>query len=87
MPVIRPVSDLRNNFKQLSTILHAEDEPIFLTKNGVGDLVVMSMEHYERHMARMSLYQKLEVAEKEISSGAVGKDAFTVLASLKRNPS
>ena len=84
MPIIRPVSDLRNNFTQISTVLHAEDEPIFLTKNGVGDIVVMSIEHYEKQMARIDLYNKLETAETEIANGAKGKDAFELLRSLKR---
>jgi len=84
MPMIRPVSDLRNNFTQISSVLHSEDEPIFLTKNGVGDIVVMSIEHYEKQMAKIDLYGKLEKAEAEILNGAVGKDAFEFLKSLKR---
>jgi len=84
MPIIRPVSDLRNNFTHISSVLHSEDEPIFLTKNGVGDIVVMSIEHYEKRMAKIDLYEKLEKSEMEISNGAVGKDAFDLLKSLKR---
>ena len=82
MPVIRPISDLRNNFTMISETVHTEDEPVFLTKNGVGDMVVMSLEHYERQMARIDLYQKLYDAEKEIAAGAKGKDARTVLSAL-----
>jgi len=85
MPIIRPVSDLRNNFTHISSVLHSEDEPIFLTKNGVGDIVVMSIEHYEKQMAKIDLYGKLEKAEVEISNGAAGKDAFEFLKSLKRS--
>lgn len=84
MPMIRPVSDLRNNFTQISSVLHSEDEPIFLTKNGVGDIVVMSIEHYEKQMAKIDLYGKLEKAEAEILNGATGRDAFEFLKSLKR---
>ncbi|EUJ23187.1 type II toxin-antitoxin system Phd/YefM family antitoxin [Listeria grandensis] len=47
MPEIRPVSDLRNNFTDISKIVHERSEPIFLTKNGHGDMVVMSIETYE----------------------------------------
>jgi prevent-host-death family protein len=82
MPVIRPISDLRNNFTMISETVHSEDEPIFLTKNGVGDMVVMSLEHYEKQMARIELYQNLHDAETEIEKGAVGKDARTLLAAL-----
>ena len=84
MPVIRPVSDLRNNFTMISESVHSSDEPVFLTKNGVGDMVVMSLEHYERQMARIELYQKLQEAEAEIAAGAKGKDAREFLKSLKR---
>jgi prevent-host-death family protein len=59
MPIIRPISDLRNNFSAISETVHTNDEPIFLTKNGVGDMVVMSLEYYERQLAKIELYQKL----------------------------
>ena len=48
MPKIRPVSDLRNNFADISRFVHETAEPVFLTKNGYGDMVVMSMEAFER---------------------------------------
>ncbi len=81
MPIIRPVSDLRNNFSAISEMVHA-DEPVFLTKNGTGDMVVMSISHYERQLAKIELYQKLQEARVEIEDGAAGKDARTVLGSL-----
>ena len=83
MPNIRPISDLRNNFTEISQIVHEEDEPIFLTKNGVGDMVVMSITHYERNLARIDLYQKLETAEAQITNGASGVDYKVVLKKLK----
>jgi prevent-host-death family protein len=83
MPIIRPISDLRNHFSNISSTVHSEDQPIFLTKNGVGDMVVMSIEHYEKQFSRIELYQKLEQAELEIQLGAVGKNAISVLKSLK----
>ena len=49
MPNIRPVSDLRNNFAEITKEAQLSGEPIFLTKNGVGSLVVMSMESYEQN--------------------------------------
>ncbi len=84
MPVIRPVSDLRNNFTMISESVHSSDEPVFLTKNGVGDMVVMSLEHYERQIARIELYQKLQEAETEIAAGAKGKDARELVKALNR---
>ena len=65
MPHIRPVSDLRNNFADISRIVHETVEPVFLTKNGYGDMVVMSMEAYERKLFESEVYFKLKEAELE----------------------
>lgn len=46
MNQIRPISDLRNNFAEISKIVHSLNEPVFLTKNGYGDMVVMSVEQF-----------------------------------------
>lgn len=46
MPQIRPITDLRNT-NEISDLCHAKNEPIFITKNGYGDLVIMSVEAYE----------------------------------------
>jgi len=83
MPNIRPISDLRNNFTQISKTLHEEDEPIFLTRNGIGDIVVMSISYYEKLLAKYELYQKLDASEKEIKEGAVGKDYKSVIIKAK----
>jgi prevent-host-death family protein len=82
MPMIRPVSDLRNNFTTISETVHTDNEPVFLTKNGVGDMVVMSIDYYDQQLAKLELYQKLNVARQEIENGAVGKDAKTLLGNL-----
>lgn len=84
MPIIRPISDLRNNFTTISEAVHTDDEPIFLTKNGIGDMVVMSLEHYEKQMARIELYQKLNEARDEIHNGAIGKDARKTIKALMK---
>ncbi|MHA1490863.1 MAG: type II toxin-antitoxin system Phd/YefM family antitoxin [Promethearchaeota archaeon] len=63
MPIIKPISDLRNNFNEISEICHKNGEPVFITKNGRGDLVVMSITKYEQIEALLELYQKLGVAE------------------------
>ena len=70
MPIIRPISDLRNNFNVISEICHKEGEPVFITKNGQGDLVVMSLAMYEKQKSLLDLYQKLGEAEIESASGA-----------------
>ena len=63
MPEIRPVSDLRNKFAEISQIVHSSREPVFLTKNGYGDMVVMSMEDYEDQKFRAEINAKLAEAE------------------------
>jgi len=69
MPIIKPISDLRNNFNEISEICHKESEPVFITKNGQGDLVVMSMALYEKQQALLDLYQKLGEAEAQSTAG------------------
>ena len=59
MPQIRPISDLRNNFTDISRQVHDAQEPVFLTRNGYGDMVVMSIESYERGRFESEVYQKL----------------------------
>jgi len=69
MPIIKPISDLRNNFNQISEICHKEMEPVFITKNGEGDMVVMSLALYEQQQALLELYQKLGEAEAQSLAG------------------
>lgn len=66
MPQIRPVSDLRNNFAEISKIVHESREPVFLTKNGYGDMVVMSIEQYEKIQLENDIFIKLKEAELEL---------------------
>ncbi|MGN0610129.1 MAG: type II toxin-antitoxin system Phd/YefM family antitoxin [Oscillospiraceae bacterium] len=65
MNTIRPVSDLRNNFADISKTVHETAQPVFLTKNGYGDMVVMSMEAYEKMQFDSDVYFKLAEAERE----------------------
>lgn len=65
MPHIRPVSDLRNHFADISRVVHESAEPVFLTKNGYGDMVVMSIEAYEHKLFESEIYFKLKEAELE----------------------
>ena len=68
MPQIRPITDLRNT-NEISEFCHKQQEPIFITKNGYGDLVVMSIDTYERQMALVDVYKKLSEAEEQVSQG------------------
>jgi PHD/YefM family antitoxin component YafN of YafNO toxin-antitoxin module len=81
MPQIRPIKDLRNT-TEISSLCHQLKEPVFITKNGYGDLVLMSMETYEKKMAQIELYQKLGEAEMQLKSGeklADGEEVFNKL--------
>lgn len=68
MPQIRPITDLRNT-TEISELCHNSQEPIFITKNGYGDMVVMSNETYEREMAAAEIFRKLLIAQKELDNG------------------
>ena len=68
MPQIRPITDLRNKFADISKIVHEMAEPIFLTKNGYGDMVVMSIEAYEKINMDNIIYEKLKEAALESKS-------------------
>ena len=63
MPIIRPISELRNRAVEISKLCHSEDQPVFITRNGKGDMVVMSQAHYERLQSLLELYQNLGEAE------------------------
>jgi len=68
IPKIRPVSDLRNKFSDVSKLVHECNEPVFFTKNGYGNMVVMSMETYERNLFKSEIYLKLKEAEYQAES-------------------
>lgn len=80
---IRPVSDLRNNFADISRTVHETQKPVFLTKNGFGDMVVLSMEAYENLQFDSEIYFKLKEAEKESQITDKRYSAKEVLAELK----
>ena len=83
MPTIRPISDLRNNFNTISDVCHTNAEPVFITKNGQGDLVVMSMALYERQQAQLELYKKLLEAEAQSISTNQRKPHSTLMSELR----
>lgn len=60
MPSIRPSSELRNNYNEISKFCHQYNEPVYITKNGQGDLAVMSIETYERLIGKFELYKLLD---------------------------
>lgn len=83
MPLIRPISDLRNRATEISELCHSEDQPVFITRNGKGDMVVMSQAHYERIQSLLELYQKLGEAEALDASGQRGITHVKLMEKLR----
>jgi len=69
MPAIRKSADLRNNYSEISEFCHNYREPIFITKNGQGDLAVMGIESYEEMNGKIELYQKILIGLSQIKNG------------------
>ena len=69
MPTIMPIRDLRNT-SEISELAHKKQEPIYITKNGYSDLVIMSSELFERFAYINKVDQAIEDAEREVSEGA-----------------
>jgi PHD/YefM family antitoxin component YafN of YafNO toxin-antitoxin module len=84
MPIIKPISSLRNQTRNIATLCHEQDEPVYLTTNGEGDLVVMSIEHYERLKARVELFGKLAVAQAQVAAGEKGLTHSQVIKKLRQ---
>lgn len=78
MPSIRPSSDLRNRYNEISEFCHKYLEPVYITKNGQGDLAVMSIETYERLVGKFELYALLEEGIKDVKNKRViaAEDVF-----------
>ena len=85
MPQIRPITDLRNT-TEISELCHARREPLFITKNGYGDLVVMSIEAYEQLAGRCELYGLLQEGMDDLSSGKT-RPFSEAMADLRRRRS
>jgi len=83
MPIIKPISDLRNKSNEISELANNSDEPIFITKNGEGDLVVMSMAYYSKLQLKIDLLGKLSVAQKQKSEGDRGKTLKQVMSTIR----
>lgn len=66
MPQIIPIKDLKNT-SEISDMCHRAEEPIYITKNGYGDMVIMSMEIYESAMKQLAMYRDIEISEADWS--------------------
>ena len=83
MPQIRPITDLRNT-NEISDICHTSHEPVFITKNGYGDLVVMSIETYEAMVEDAAIDAAISRSGAQLQEGGRLYDAREALASLRR---
>ena len=83
MNMIRPVSDLRNNFAEISKTVHETAQPVFLTKNGYGDMVVLSMEAFENLLFESEIYFKLQAAERKAELSSERYSSKDVLKAMK----
>jgi PHD/YefM family antitoxin component YafN of YafNO toxin-antitoxin module len=83
VPTIRPISELKNT-ASIASLCHDVKEPVFITKNGYSDLVIMSIDTYERNMAMLEIYSKLDEAEEQLTTGAPTKSHKEIISSLRR---
>lgn len=83
MATIRPSSDLRNKYNEISDFCHTYNEPVFITKNGTGDLVVLSNAEYERLAGKYELYRLLDEGFADMKEGR-GRPAAEVFDSIEK---
>ena len=84
MPVIRPISDLETKLSEIANTIHESYEPVFLTNNGYGDMVVMSMEAWEEMNFENEIYQKLVEAQAEALSNPLRLSHAEVFQPLRQ---
>lgn len=84
MPLIRPSSDLRNKYNEISDFCHKYSEPIYITKNGQGDLAVMSIETFERIIGKFELSKLLNEGINDVRNNRVlsAEDVFRQVESV-----
>lgn len=68
MPTIKSSTDLRNNYNEISTFCHETKEPVFITKNGRGDLAVMSIDLFNKFTSKYELYSLLDQSESDFNN-------------------
>jgi len=84
MPIIRPISDLEASLPEITRVVHESDEPVFLTNNGYGDMVVMSMAIWEEMNFENEIYQKLLEAQTEAQSNPMRLSHDEVFGPLRQ---
>lgn len=77
MPRIIPIDDLKNT-SDISDMCHKKDEPIYITKNGYGDMVLMSIEMYEETMKQVDLSRSIEISKEQARNGQVRENRESI---------
>lgn len=83
MPLIMPIKELRNT-TEISNLAHKEQEPIFITKNGYSDLVVMSSELYDSMVRENRIDLAIYESEREVQDGAASIDMDDAIKMLNK---
>jgi prevent-host-death family protein len=84
MSIIKPISDLRNKSNEISELARETNEPIFITKNGEGDMVVLAIKQYRELTAKLNLFEKLAEAQAEELNGSKPKSLNDVIKNVRR---
>jgi prevent-host-death family protein len=84
MAIIKPISDLRNKSNEISALAHESKEPIYITKNGAGDLVVLSVSNYRSMQKKIELLGKLAEAQAQMVSGIKTKSLKEISATMRK---
>jgi prevent-host-death family protein len=84
MPIIKPISNLRNKSNEISDLVHKSNEPVFITRNGEGDMVIMSMTKYSQLQLQVDLISKLAAAQADRAKGDRGNSLADVIDALKK---
>ena len=82
VPTIRPITELENT-TNISNLCHEVKAPIFITKNGYSDMVIMSIDTYERGMALLEIYNKLDEAEEQLNLELPTKSHKEMISNLR----
>lgn len=82
--IIKPSAAIRNNYNDISNQCKKNGEPIYLTKNGEGDLVVMDIETYNRREKMLKLREELLAVEEDRIHGNKGYSVDEVAAMMRR---
>ncbi|MBI1819487.1 MAG: type II toxin-antitoxin system Phd/YefM family antitoxin [Nitrospirae bacterium] len=86
MPIIKSISSLRNKTREIAALCHERNEPVYLTTNGEGDLVVMSIDYFEKLKSQADIFEKLAAAQAQANAGEKGITHTQVMKRLKRRP-